>query len=513
MSGLNVPGLRHDEQNTLDKLMAVWLEKQERNLLRTTYFDTQNLLKDLKISLPPQLAKAEAMLGWPAKAVYSLGSRCSFDGFVVPGEDQDPFDLSGVLADNDMDIELPQAITSALVHAVSFLTVTKGDTEAGEPEVLVLARSAQHGAGLWDRRRRQLSAALAIVAVDDSGDPTELVIYLPESVVTCTKSEKGWAVSRQANPTKRVLVSPLVFRPELDRPFGHSRISRSVMGLTDAAIRTVVRSEVGAEFFSTPQRYLLGADEDAFAGNNRWDALVGRFLAIGKDEDADVPTVGQFPQMSMTPHGDQLRMFAGMFSGETGVPLSSLGIVHDNPASAEAIYAEKEDIVIEANAANRVFGSGVRNAAVSAVMLRDGLDSVPDELKKLQSKWRNPATPSVVSASDALVKQVAAIPWLAESDVALEALGYDQTTITRLLSDKRRVQGRQMVEGLSLAGAGTDSGVSPAIEDAQTLKAQADAMGTMIRAGVKPDVAAAKVGLGGMEFVPGRPITLNYDEV
>lgn len=156
---LNVPGLDHQESNALSQLVAVWEEKKARNLLRSTYFDTKQAFKDLKISLPPALSKAEPMLGWPTKAVYSLGSRCAFDGFVVPGEVQDPFDLSGVMSDNDMDIELPQAITSALVHSVAFLSVTKGDTEAGEPEVLMLAGLLSlvllcgiGGVGRWGRR-------------------------------------------------------------------------------------------------------------------------------------------------------------------------------------------------------------------------------------------------------------------------------------------------------------------------------------------------------------------------
>lgn len=330
-------------------------------------------------------------------------------------------------------------------------------------------------------------------------------------MITCVKSPVGrWSVSRQVNPIGRVSVHPLVFRPELERPFGHSRISRAVMALTDAAIRTVVRSEVSAEFYASPQRYILGADEDAFAGGDRWQALMSRMLAIGLNEEGDKPEVGQFAQLTMQPHSEQLRTIAGLFSGETGMPLSSLGIVHDNPASAEAIYAEKEDLVIEANAANRVFGAGIRNAGVSAVMLRDGLSEVPDELKSLKAKWRNPATPSVVSASDAVVKQVAAIPWLAESDVTLESLGYDQPTITRLLSDKRRVEARAMVAGLQSAVSGEDS--NQVVQDAQELKAKADAMGVMIRAGVKPQIAAQKAGLDGLEFLDGRPITLKFDE-
>lgn len=48
--------------------------------------------------------------------------------------------------------------------------------------------------------------------------------------------------------------------------------------------------------------------------------------------------------------------------------------------------------------------------------------------------------------------------------------------------------------------------------DPVRMKAQADAMGVMIRAGVKPEIAAARVGLAGLEFLDGRPITLKYGE-
>ena len=59
-------------------------------------------------------------------------------------------------------------------------------------------------------------------------------------------------------------MEPLVYRPSLDRPFGKSRITRAVMSITDSAVREALRTEVSAEFFTTPQKYLLGADEELF---------------------------------------------------------------------------------------------------------------------------------------------------------------------------------------------------------------------------------------------------------
>lgn len=449
MTVLDLP-VPQDDQAKLVKMLNQWAAKRSRNIARTVYADGKNALRDFGISLPPKMRTMEAVLEWPMKAVMVLAARCGFDGFVLPGEDQDPFDLAGLFSDNNMGVVLPQVIQSALIHSVAFLTVTPGDTSKGEPEVLILPKQATHATGLWDARTNSLSDGLSITDQDDQGFPTEVVWYAREHVTTYRRGVGGkWSADSQPNPLGRVWMEPLPFRPTLGRPFGRSRISRSVMSLTDSGMRTLARAEGHAEFFASPQRYALGVDEEAFGSNkDRWDAVMSRMVAISKDEDGDVPTLGQFSQMSMQPHFDHLRTLASLFAGETSIPLSSLGIVQDNPSSAEAIYAAKEDLVIEANAANRVWGGFLERVAVTGVMMRDGLVERPSELRSIKSRWRNPATPSIVSASDALVKQVSAIPWIGESEVALEQLGFDEATIARLLADKRRAAGPGMLEAI-----------------------------------------------------------------
>lgn len=81
----------------------------------------------------------------------------------------------------------------------------------------------------------------------------------------------------------------------------------------------------------------------------------------------DVPQYGQLSQGSMQPHSDYIRSLAARFSGETNVPLSSLGVVSDNPSSAEAIYAAKEDMVIDAQNLNGDNGDAMRNDALRSV--------------------------------------------------------------------------------------------------------------------------------------------------
>jgi hypothetical protein len=46
---------------------------------------------------------------------------------------------------------------------------------------------------------------------------------------------------------------------------------------------------------------------------------------------------------------------------------------------------------VEAQASNRVLGASLARVAQRAVMLRDGLTEPTDELRKLQTRWADPA--------------------------------------------------------------------------------------------------------------------------
>jgi hypothetical protein len=50
--------------------------------------------------------------------------------------------------------------------------------QSGEPDVLVMSRSAEWSSALWDRNRRAVKAALAITDTDKEGRPTGFVVYL-----------------------------------------------------------------------------------------------------------------------------------------------------------------------------------------------------------------------------------------------------------------------------------------------------------------------------------------------
>lgn len=447
---IGIPDVSHQlgsaVENLVGDLLVELSAKQQRNRMRADYYDMHNLFRDLGIALPPHLGRLNVAMGWPAKAVDHLARRVRMDSFVLPGDDVSNWGIPELWAANRMQIEAPQAHISALIHTPAYVLTTLGDPDLGEPSVMISTHDATNAIGRWSPSRRGLEVALVVMDRDVDG-PSRVLLVTPEWAADIRRTSRGafgrflWESQTFQHGLGRVPMEPLTYRSRLGRPFGSSRISRSVMALTDSAMRTIARAEVGAEFYSAPQRWIMGAEEKDFvdasgARKSTWDLVMGRILAIPENGAGENPEVGQFPQISMGPHNDQLRMWSQMFASETDLPVSSLGIIQDNPSSAEALYAAERDLVEVAKATCDEFGHGWVNAMRTAIQLRDGV--LPAELARLNVRWRDPSLPSKAASADAVMKQISVGVLPAESSVALEQLGYDETTIQRIQSDRRR---------------------------------------------------------------------------
>lgn len=255
-------GVLTDAQMALVEQMFKKLdEKASKNHLLDVYYDGHRAFRDLGISVPDSMQNTHAALTWPKKAVTALARKHKFEGFSLAG-DLDPFDLNEALERNRFSSELVQAIGSAYKHGVSFLAVSRGIVSVGEPEVIVRAYDAHTMTAIWDGRRRCLSAALSREYAPSGGVSSKklmsMTVWLEGKMVFahCEPGSSVWHVDVVEMPTKRVLVEPLVYDPTLTRPFGYSRITPEVRYLTDVALRTLVRTEVSAEFYSSPQRYV-----------------------------------------------------------------------------------------------------------------------------------------------------------------------------------------------------------------------------------------------------------------
>jgi hypothetical protein len=462
---IRIPDLTHAEQSALDELVVQWRAKRPRNNLRSAFYDMKNSERTLMAQAVPDVVRRRRfVLGWSAIAVDKLNRRCNLDGFYdTAGNDLDSLGLTDVVRDNRLTAEISQAGVSSLIHAVSWLVTTQGDTQSDEPDVLINARDAATATGIWDVRRRALRSFLSITDCGEDGEPTGLILYLPNLNVTLTKVAGKWLVERRPH-VYGVPVDPMRYKPRIGRPYGSSRISRAVMSLHVQALAAMIRADVNGEAYSLPRYVLLGATEDAFRNADgspkpAWQAAWDAVWAVGDDEDASQPRadVKQFNGQSPEPQNAHLRMLAQMFSGETGISVGELGIIGDaNPTSAEALTVAKDDLIAEAEQTTDNWSPDVSSAATRALaMLNRG--NLPADLE-LKPLWRNHMFVSRAAAADAGSKIIDKAPWLADSEVGLELLGLSRDQIDRAMRDKRRAAGSGVLATLQAAAQQVSSG-------------------------------------------------------
>jgi len=408
-------------QDMLDDLVGLWQAKLSRNRLKMRYYNGKNVLHDFGISIPPSLLDVETVVGWPQKAVDAMAVRCRFDGFTA-GDDAVQAALDGVSERSRLRVKFRQAVQSTLIHSCCFGVVTM--YEDG-PHVDFY--SAERAAARWDDALGRIAYGMTVDDWDENG-ACALTLYTSDAAVTLLRDGNWWTWSAEPISMGRPTMEAIAYRPTFAKPFGQSRITRGVMSITDSAVRESLRTEISAEFFTSPQKYLLGADPEAFAQTTKWEAYIGNIFAIGRDEDGNLPTFGQLSQGSMQPHTDYMRSLAARFSGETNVPISTLGVIHDQPASAEAIYAASEPLIIECEDFNDGARESLRNLALMCLAGETDtpLDELPAEARDFTPNFRNPAMPSVVSQTDAMVKIAAVVPEFAGTDVFFEQLGFGE---------------------------------------------------------------------------------------
>ncbi|MBQ1164471.1 phage capsid protein, partial [Streptomyces sp. A73] len=78
-------------------------------------------------------------------------------------------------------------------------------------------------------------------------------------------------------------------------------------------------------------------------GNTKsaWDTYIGRVLALERDEDGQVPTVGQFTAHDPQTYTKNIDLYARIMATQLGLPPHYLGYTTDNPASADAIRSSE----------------------------------------------------------------------------------------------------------------------------------------------------------------------------
>ena len=390
----------------IEYLRAKLAQKQGRVQKRYDYYEMKYLKNDPSPLIPTALKDSyRSILGWCGKSVDALADRLIFDGFV---EETDYFDMNGIFDQNNKDVLFDSAILGALISSCDFIYISKD--EKGQPRLQVI--DGYNATGNLDPITNMLTEGYAVLARDERGQAITEAYFTVGNTDIITKDVRSVLTESYPNSAPYALLVPIIYRPDAKRPFGHSRISRASMDLMDKARNTITRAEVSAEFYAFPQKYVVGISEDA-EPLDTWRATISSMLQFTKDEDGGHPVLGQFQMASMTPHHEQLKMYASAFAGETGLSLNDLGFETDSPTSADAIRAGHENLRLLARKAQRTFGTGFLNTGYLAACVRDNMAYKRTEIYQSVPKWLPIFEPDAASLSgigDAFIKLQQAFP-------------------------------------------------------------------------------------------------------
>lgn len=390
------------------------IQKNLRTTTRYLFYEMKNIAFDFGISSPPELKLWNSVVGWCAKGVDSLADRLNFYEFR-----DDVFGLNEILNMNNKDVLVDSAVLGALINACDFIYVSEDET--GYPRLQVI--DGGNATGIIEPTSYLLNEGYAVLERDIYGQPTKEVYFTYEYTAYY---EGGVLVETRPNKAPYPCLVPIIFRPDSRREFGHSRISRACMSYVGSALRTIKRSEISAEFYSFPQKWVTGIDPSA-EQMDKWSAAMSAMMKFTTNVDGqDHVKLGQFTQQSMTPHTDQLKMFASLFAGEVGLTLDDLGFPTANPASYDAIKAAHENLRLTAKKAQKTFGIGLKNAGYLAACIRDGQKYNRSQLYMTEPIW-TPPFPADVSMlggiGDALGKIETAMPGYMTEEKIFELTG------------------------------------------------------------------------------------------
>lgn len=393
--------------------------KRNRVNLRYRFYEMKAYAKDFGISTPPNLRLLKSTLGWCGKSVDTLADRLQFKDFR-----SDEFDLMEIYKMNNKDILFDSAILSALIGSCCFIYISPD--KDGYPRLQVI--DGGDATGIIDPITNMLTEGYAVLDRDDNGKAVLEAYFITGRTIYYKNGKEEESFD---NAAPYPLLVPIIYRPDAKRPFGHSRITRACMDIMCSALRTIKRSEISAEYYSFPQKYLLGTDPDR-EPMEKWRASMSALIEITKDEDGDVPTAGQFPQQSMGPHIEQLRMWASLFAGETGLTLDDLGFPSDNPSSVEAIKAAHENLRLTARKAQRTFGTGFLNTGYLACCIRDEFTYKRRQFYLTTPTWEplfEPDGAMLSSIGDGTIKINQAVPGYFNSDNLREITGIEKSNM------------------------------------------------------------------------------------
>ncbi|GAB3698491.1 phage portal protein [Mariniluteicoccus flavus] len=355
-------------------------------------------------------------------AVVSLAERLRVTGF----RHDDASRLWEAWTRNDLDQTSAVAHREALALGKAFVIVWADPR--GRARVTV--ESARQMAALQDPGSRAVVAAVKRWETDST---TEAVLYEPDQI-TRYRAERVGAmagfktVERIPNPLGEVPVTVLRNGDRL-LDDGVSEMA-DLLPLVDGLNKTLADMLVGSEYYARPRRWATGIELQADAAGNVTDPFPeGTKMMIS---EAPESKFGSLPAADLGSYESAVRVLTSQLMAVSALPEHYLGVMTNQPASADALRAAEASLTSRAEARQAVFGRAWERVARQILAVETGADP---GLEQVSVTWADPATRSVAQEADAVVKLFSS--GLLPASYALARLGYTADQIDEIRAARR----------------------------------------------------------------------------
>ncbi len=436
--------LSESERGLIAKLQAESLRCRDTMELSEAYYLGEQVIDNLRISVPKELEFLRTIVGWAALAVDPYVERHAIDCFrLADGTDADPY-LTALWSANGLDAELPLAVTDALSMGRGWWVVGSPLESGGAPQITV--ESPLNLAALWNKRGTEPEAVFHEYLSDGR---LHAALLVPNATISLATNDNGeWEiVDRDEHDFGFVPVVRMANTPRTNDRGGRSAITTALRSTIDGACRTLLGLEVAREIYSVPQMLLLGVAEDAFqkadgTPKSAWETYITHVLALERDESGELPEVKQKQVYDPATFTTLIENAASRAASIVLAPPQEIGLyTQGNPVSADAQNTSESRRNRRARAQQAMFGVPLVKVMQYAAMF-DNRGVLPDRFKAIEADWRSVEEIDFTKAADGITKLVTAGSIPATSDVTLKRAGFNAVERARLAQDRRLEDGR-----------------------------------------------------------------------
>lgn len=421
-----------EETKLVNQLAAKLSGTQGRIDDNLSYYEATHLPRIIGLSTPPQLRDLMISVGWVRMYLDSLEERLDVEGFRMSGETESDERMWTWWQSNNMDVESGLAHLESFIHGISYVTVGAPDPDdmwADQDSPVIRVESPRNMYAKFDPVTRQPTMGIRIYRDEEFPKLDKAVLYLPNKTMYLERSKGvgGWTEWRPAvvHNLGRPTFVAMPNRESLSCREGQSEIFREIRDTCDAAARTLMNMSVAAELMAVPQRVLMGVSAADFAVDPTnpgasWKTYLANILAL----ENEAAKIDQFAAAELRNYTEALDQFAKNVASYTGLPPQYLSFSSDNPASADAIRASESRLIKKAERKTRIFGAAWEEVMRLCMLVMDG--EIPTEAFRLESVWRDPATPTYAAKADAVAKLYANGMGVIPQQQAWVDLGYSE---------------------------------------------------------------------------------------